>query len=155
MSPRRRWRRRIPWKPLSFPTSRASIKGAAPQKMGFAKDGLVLRLTPGDKVAAMAARLHGVLVLTSTDGSIQALNVDAPPGPVPDAADFGESGAAAATSRLWLALSFRLSGRADPQCHALCAADPGDEGAGAGGPWRPQHREAAREGFAYSAGRDR
>ena len=44
MSPRPRWRRRIRWTPASFPTSPASSKAARAQTMGFAKDGLVLRL---------------------------------------------------------------------------------------------------------------
>src|SRR5258708_6045251 len=63
-----------------FPATAGAIKNAPPQLVGYAKDGLVLRLMPGAKVANP---LQGLLVLTSSDGSIQALAVRPPPGPVP------------------------------------------------------------------------
>jgi thiol:disulfide interchange protein DsbD len=136
-----------------FPDKPGIVKGSAPQKMGFTKDGLVLRLTPGDKAAAMGGALSGVLVLKSSDGSIQALNVDAPSGPVPDA--FGSqttSDAAAGGITLWIAiLSAFLGGlilNAMP-CVLPILAMKAFALAGHGG---GQHREAAREGFAYSAG---
>ena len=136
-----------------FPDKPGIVKGSAPQKMGFTKDGLVLRLTPGDKAAAMGGALTGVLVLKSSDGSIQALNVDAPSGPVPDA--FGSQGtgdAAAGGITLWIAiLSAFLGGmilNAMP-CVLPILAMKALALAGHGG---GQHREAAREGFAYSAG---
>ncbi len=65
-----------------FPAASGMIKNAAPQLVGYAQDGLVLRLAPGRKVGGV---LEGLLVLTSTDGSIQALEVSAQPGPVPPA----------------------------------------------------------------------
>ncbi len=134
-----------------FPDKPGIVKGSAPQKMGFTKDGLVLRLTPGDKAAATAGALTGVLVLKSSDGSIQALKVDAPSGPVPDA--FGpqtQSGADGIT--LWIAiLSAFLGGiilNAMPCVLPILAMKAlALAGHGSG-----QHREAAREGFAYSAG---
>ena len=98
----------------------------------------------------MAGALQGVLVLKSSDGSVQALTVDAPPGRCRAAG--GDSGAAAGDITLLARLAFRLPGRADPQCDALRAADPGDEGAGAGGHGGRHQSEAAREGFAYAAG---
>ena len=69
------------------------VKGPAPQTMGFARDGLVLRMTPGKVIANKGGALEGVLVLASSDGSAQALQVKALPGPVPEA-DFatGENG---------------------------------------------------------------
>src|SRR6185437_14542954 len=83
------------------------IKNAAPQLVGYAKDGMVLRLTPGDKANGT---LQGLLVLTGTDGSTQALEVSVPPGPVP-AVEFS---APAATSdgdlSLWAALAFAFLG---------------------------------------------
>ena len=42
-------------------------------------------MAPGAKAAALKDELQGVLVLTSSDGSMQALNVDAPVGAVPAA----------------------------------------------------------------------
>src|SRR3954469_23487088 len=65
-----------------FPAASGIIKNAAPQLVGYAKDGMVLRLTPGPKAGGS---LQGLLVLTGADGSTQALEVSAPPGPVPPA----------------------------------------------------------------------
>jgi thiol:disulfide interchange protein DsbD len=136
-----------------FPDKSGIVKGAAPQKMGFTKDGLVLRLMPGDKAAAMGGTLTGVLVLKSSDGSIQALNVSAPAGPVPDA--FGSQGAddtAVSGITLWIAILFAFLGgiilNAMP-CVLPILAMKAFALAGHGG---GQHREAARESFAYSAG---
>jgi DsbC/DsbD-like thiol-disulfide interchange protein/cytochrome c biogenesis protein CcdA len=70
-----------------FPARAGIIKNAAPQLVGYAKDGLVLRLTPGNKVNGL---LEGLLVLTSSDGSTQALEVSVPPGSVPPA-EFGSA----------------------------------------------------------------
>ncbi|HEX4177438.1 MAG TPA: protein-disulfide reductase DsbD domain-containing protein, partial [Rhizomicrobium sp.] len=87
-----------------FPAASGAIKNAAPQQVGYAKDGLVLRLTPG---ATVKAPLEGLLVLTSTDGSTQALDVTVPQGAVP-AADFSDSGSGDIS--LWLALVFAFVG---------------------------------------------
>jgi thiol:disulfide interchange protein DsbD len=92
-----------------YPLDTGMVKGAAPQRMGFAPDGLVLRLTPGNKApdskGATATALNGVLVLTGRDGTVQALNVKAGPGAVP-AADFSrtDEAGAADTLPLWLAM---------------------------------------------------
>jgi thiol:disulfide interchange protein DsbD len=88
-----------------FPARAGIIKNAAPQLVGYAKDGLVLRLSPGNKVSGL---LEGLLVLTSTDGSTQALEVSVPPGPVPSA-EFGSS-AASGDLNLWLAIAFAFLG---------------------------------------------
>jgi thiol:disulfide interchange protein len=87
-----------------FPAVTGAIKNAAPQLVGYAKDGLVLRLTPG---ANVKAPLEGLLVLTSTDGSTQALDVSVPQGAVPPA-DF--SGSDGGDISLWLALVFAFVG---------------------------------------------
>ena len=87
-----------------FPATAGIIKNAAPQLVGYTKDGLVLRLTPGPKVGGV---LEGLVVLTSSDGSIQALDVSVPPGPVPPA-EFGT--AASGELNLWLAILFALAG---------------------------------------------
>lgn len=79
-------------------------KGVWPQETGFAQSGLVQRLQPGPKLKGGA--LAGVLVLTSADGSVQALNVNAMPGAVPDVA-VGSGGNAVG---LLLALGFAFLG---------------------------------------------
>ena len=87
-----------------FPAVTGAIKNAAPQLVGYAKDGLVLRLTPGKKAGGL---LEGLLVLTSSDGSTQALDVSAPLGPVPPATfTTGDSG----DLSLWLAIVFAFIG---------------------------------------------
>jgi thiol:disulfide interchange protein DsbD len=88
-----------------FPGRTGLIRNAAPQLVGYAKDGLVLRLAPGKKAGGL---LDGLLVLTSSDGSVQALEVAAPPGPVP-AATF-ESAPASGDLTLWLAIAFAFVG---------------------------------------------
>ncbi|OAI42414.1 hypothetical protein AYO42_02590 [Rhizomicrobium sp. SCGC AG-212-E05] len=89
-----------------FPARPGLIKNPAPQLVGYAKDGLVLRLTPGNKVAAP---LEGLLVIkSSSDESVQALEVNASPGVVP-AAEF-PAVAAEGDLTLWLAILFALLG---------------------------------------------
>jgi thiol:disulfide interchange protein DsbD len=87
-----------------FPATSGSIKNAAPQLVGYSTDGMVLRLVPG---ANVKAPLEGLLVLTSTDGSTQALEVSAPQGPVPPAEFPGNEGGALG---LWVALLFAFAG---------------------------------------------
>ena len=65
-----------------FPSQPGEIRDIAPQALGFAKDGPVLRLEAGSKLHKV---LDGVLVLTSADKSVQALRVHALPGIVPPA----------------------------------------------------------------------
>src|SRR5579871_2462307 len=75
-----------------FPLESGMVKAPSPQLMGFSGDGLVLRMTPGKALARKRGVLEGVLVLNSTDGSTQALQVKALPGAVPPAAfDSGAS----------------------------------------------------------------
>jgi thiol:disulfide interchange protein DsbD len=85
-----------------FPAATGTVVDAAPQSFGLAKNGLVVDLKPGDKLAQMKA-LSGVLVLTSSDGSVQALQVHATPGAVPAANTGGEFS-------IWLALAFAALG---------------------------------------------
>jgi len=125
-----------------FPARAGIVKNAAPQLVGYAKDGLVLRLTPGPKVSGS---LEGLIVITSTDGATQALDVSVPPGPVPPA-DF--AGAASGDLNLWLAILFALAGglilNVMPcvlpilAMKALSVASHGSEG--------------RKESFAYTAG---
>ena len=81
-----------------FPLKPHVISDAAPQRLGFADNGLVLRLVPHKQFVDSKAALEGVLVLTSADASVQALNVSALPGAIP-AVDFSE------TSQLGFALA--------------------------------------------------
>jgi thiol:disulfide interchange protein DsbD len=126
-----------------FPASSGVIKNPAPQLVGYAKDGLVLRLTPGPKAKGT---LEGLLLLVGTDGSTQALDVSVPPGPVP-AANFSAPAGGGDLS-LWLALAFAFLGglilNVMPcvlpilAMKALALADHGARGRG--------------ESFAYAAG---
>jgi len=127
-----------------FPARSGVIKNAAPQLVGYAKDGLVLRLTPGTKVTAP---VEGLLVLTGTDGSTQAMKVSAPQGVVP-AADFPAPATESGDLTLWLAIAFAFLGglilNVMPcvlpilAMKALALARHGDEGRG--------------ESFAYAVG---
>ncbi|MDR3454205.1 MAG: thioredoxin family protein, partial [Rhodoferax sp.] len=85
-----------------FPATSGEVTDAAKQSFGLAKDGLVLSLAPGGKMAGLKS-LSGVLVLTSADHSVQALQVQAAPGAVPEAAMGG-------TVSIWLALVFAALG---------------------------------------------
>ncbi len=85
-----------------FPARSGLVKDVAPQTLDFADDGVVLRMTPGQKLGNM---LDGVLVLTSADNSVQALQVMAHPGEVPSARFEG-----AVTLTLVWALLFALVG---------------------------------------------
>jgi thiol:disulfide interchange protein DsbD len=76
---------KVQWKDVSFfPSVEGAVEGMAPQSLGVADGGLVLRLTR-PKGAKPLKALSGVVVMTSADGSVQALNVDAAPGAVPSA----------------------------------------------------------------------
>jgi thiol:disulfide interchange protein DsbD len=92
-----------------FPLADGMVKNTAPQTVGFAPDGLVLRLTPGKTIAKKGGALDGVLVLTSSDGSVQALSVHALPGPVP-AASFERGADAHADTGFLLSLFFAFLG---------------------------------------------
>jgi thiol:disulfide interchange protein/DsbC/DsbD-like thiol-disulfide interchange protein len=128
-----------------FPMSGREIKSTAPQTLGFTNDGLLLTLTPSRKFNP-GSPLVGVLVLTSADGSIQALNVDARAGVVPRPALF------ASDMTFVLALLFALLGGVIlnlmpcvlPILAMKALAVASHAGAG---------RKAIRsEGFAYGAG---
>ncbi len=92
-----------------FPLADGMVKNTAPQTVGFTPDGLVLQLTPGKAIAKKGGALDGVLVLTSSDGSVQALAVHALPGPVP-AASFASGSTDHADIGLLLSLAFAFLG---------------------------------------------
>lgn len=89
-----------------FPASEGVIAGTAPQERGASSKGLVLRLTPA-KNGKTPKTLDGVLVLTSGDGSVQALDIAAKPGLVPSV-DFSSS--QSTDGGLVLSLVFALIG---------------------------------------------
>ena len=64
-----------------FPLTSGLIKNAAPQRTGYATDGLVLRMTRGAKPVPQT--VEGILVLTAADGTEQAVTVKAAAGAVP------------------------------------------------------------------------
>jgi thiol:disulfide interchange protein DsbD len=131
-----------------FPLEQGDIVGMAPQKFTPAKGGLVLRLASGPKAAALKT-LAGVVVLTSSDGSVQALDVNASLGFVPQAnfasADSNDIGLA------W-ALLFALAGglilNLMPCVLPILAMKALSVASKAGA----DKREAAREGLSYGAG---
>ncbi|HWY63401.1 MAG TPA: thioredoxin family protein [Rhizomicrobium sp.] len=134
-----------------FPLKSGLIKGPAPQQMGFAEGGLVLRLTP-DKAQDIGGMLQGVLVMKSSDGSVQALSVDAPPGPVPAVNFSGGAPAASTDISLLLAIAFAFLGglilNAMP-CVLPILAMKALALAGHAG---KDKNAAAQEGFSYATG---
>jgi thiol:disulfide interchange protein DsbD len=127
-----------------FPARAGLVQDAAPQSFGFAKDGLVIRLAQGTKLATLGV-LDGVLVLTSADKSVQALEIHALPGSVPNASGAADIG-------LTLALAFALLGGLIlnvmpcvlPVLAMKALALAGHAGA--------DRRHARAESFCYSAG---
>ena len=123
-----------------FPARSGLVQDAAAQSFDVAKDGLVVRLAPGSRLAKLGV-LDGVLVLTSADKSVQALEVHALPGAVPG----GSMGLA-------LAIAFALLGGLIlnimpcvlPVLAMKALALAGHAGA--------DRRHARVESFSYSAG---
>ena len=121
-------------------------KGVWTQDASYGRAGLVLGLQPGPTLKQKGGALEGVLVLTSADGSAQALNVHALPGEVPTAGP-----ASSATMELWLALLFAFAGglilNLMPCVLPILAMKALALAAHAG-----DGRHAAREGLAYGIG---
>jgi thiol:disulfide interchange protein/DsbC/DsbD-like thiol-disulfide interchange protein len=130
------------------------VDGDAKQTLDFTKDGLILHLAPASKVAKIGGALTGVLVLKSSDGSIQALTVNAPPGSVPGAITGSDASVAGASVdiTLWVAILSAFIGglilNAMPCVLPILAMKALALAKHSGG----EHKEAAREGSAYSAG---
>ena len=126
---------------MFFPASANEIKaGVAPQTVRYANDGLLLSMQPPKKPST--GSLKGLLVLTSADGSVQALTADASLGAVP----------AAGGMELWFALLFAFLGGLILNlmpCVLPILAMKALALAGHGG---GEGRHAAREGLAYGIG---
>ncbi|MGD0142696.1 MAG: thioredoxin family protein [Rhizomicrobium sp.] len=131
-----------------FPLEQGDIVGMAPQRFAPARGGLVLQLAAGKKASALKT-LEGVVVLTSADGSVQALDVKAAPGAVPSANFADDDGN---DIGLALALLFALAGglilNLMPCVLPILAMKALSVASKAGA----DKREAAREGMAYGAG---
>ena len=133
-----------------FPEESNILDGDAEQKPDFTKDGLILRLKLASKTTKVAGPLAGVLVLKSSDGSTQALNISASSRPMPDAAVSSDEADAGVTLLVAILSAFvgGLILNAMPCVLPILAmkalALVGHNGRGQG--------EASREGLAYSAG---
>jgi thiol:disulfide interchange protein len=131
-----------------YPFAEGGISGIADQKFASVQDGLELRMRPGKKAHNLKS-LEGVVVLTSADGSVQALQVSAAPGAVPPANFPDDSGS---DLGLPLALLFALVGglilNLMPCVLPILAMKALSVASTAGA----DRREASREGFAYGAG---
>ncbi len=128
-----------------FPASPGAIDGAAPQSLGFTGGGLVLRLKPGGK---LKGPLEGVLVLTSSDGSVQALDVKATPGAVPPT----QFEAAGSGLGLGFALLFAFLGGLILNVMPCVLPVLAMKALGIAGKAHVHKSEAAREGLAYGIG---
>ncbi|HEY5336638.1 MAG TPA: thioredoxin family protein, partial [Rhizomicrobium sp.] len=132
-----------------YPAEEGVVAGMAPQQLGTADGGLVLRLTRA-KDAKAPKEVAGVLVLTSSDGSVQALDVKAAPGAVPSAT-FAATGDAENTG-LVAALLFALLGGLILNLMPCVLPILAMKALAIAGTAHGNRREAAREGFAYGAG---
>jgi thiol:disulfide interchange protein len=129
-----------------FPFEEGALKTSAQQKFGEAQSGLVLRLVRAAKAKPLHS-LGGVLVLTSGDGSIQALTANAAPGVVPAVEfpdDNGITGALAFLFAFLGGLILNLMPCVLPilAMKALAVASHANA----------DHGEAAQEGLSYGAG---
>ncbi len=129
-----------------FPFDEGFVKTGAKQGLGRAQSGLVLRLTPNAKAKSLRT-LDGVVVLTSSDGSVQALSVNAVPGAVPSA-EFPEENGLSGVLALLFAFLGGLILNLMPCVLPILAMKALAVASNA----RASHGEAAREGLSYGAG---
>ncbi|HSZ11273.1 MAG TPA: protein-disulfide reductase DsbD domain-containing protein [Rhizomicrobium sp.] len=129
-----------------FPLTQDTINDEAAQKLGFASRGLAMRLAPGRKIAS-AKHLDGVLVLTSSDGSVKALSIHASLGAVPEVDFANENNLGIALALLFAfigGLILNLMPCVLPVLAMKAFAIASTSGA--------HPKDAAREGFAYGIG---
>ncbi|MGN6515684.1 MAG: protein-disulfide reductase DsbD family protein [Rhizomicrobium sp.] len=131
-----------------FPEAEGVISGMAPQQRGASSKGLVLRLTP-TKNARMPKALSGVLVLTSADNTVQALDIDARPGAVPSV-HFRASGNA--SRGLVLSILFALIGGLILNLMPCVLPILAMKALAVANHAHGHKQVALREGFAYGAG---
>jgi thiol:disulfide interchange protein len=130
-----------------FPLTSGTIMDFAPQSFAAATNGLLLHLKPTKK-PKIGTALTGVAVLTSADGSVQALNVAAKPGPVPQT----QPGGASTQTSLPLALLFALLGGLILNLMPCVLPVLAMKALALANSAHMDRREAARESFAYGAG---
>jgi thiol:disulfide interchange protein DsbD len=129
-----------------FPAREGIVDGMAAQQRGTTNDGLVLRVAKA-KNGKTPKVLPGVLVLTSADGTVQALSVNAKLGVVPGA-DFGST----EDSGLLVALLFALVGGLILNLMPCVLPILAMKALAIAGQAHGDKREARREGFAYGIG---
>ncbi len=129
-----------------FPAQEGIVEGMAPQLRATSSEGLMLQLARS-KGGKVPKTLNGVLVLTSQDGSVQALDVSAAPGPMPSA-DFG----AAEDGGLLLAVLFALLGGLILNLMPCVLPILAMKALAIAGQAHGDKREARAEGFAYGIG---
>jgi thiol:disulfide interchange protein len=130
-----------------FPGEEGLVLGPAPQQIGTAATGVVLRLKP-DAKAKRATALSGVLVLTSSDGSVQALDVNATPGAVPSA----QFGTATPDAGLLLSILFAFLGGLILNLMPCVLPILAMKALAIASKAHAEKGAAAREGFSYGAG---
>jgi thiol:disulfide interchange protein DsbD len=130
-----------------YPAIEGVVEGMAPRQLGMADGGIVLRLQP-PKDAKLPKTVAGVLVLTSADGSVQALDVKASPGAVPSAQFGGGEGDTSFAAALLFALVGGLILNLMPCVLPILAM----KALAIAGTAHGDRREARNEGFAYGIG---
>jgi len=131
-----------------FPLAADAIVDFAPQTFAPASNGLVLHLKPA-KTPKLGAALDGVVVLTSADGSVQALSIAATPGPVPNTSS-AEANANGLT--LLAALLFAVLGGIILNLMPCVLPVLAIKALALANSAHGERREATRESFAYGAG---
>ncbi|HEX3808157.1 MAG TPA: protein-disulfide reductase DsbD domain-containing protein [Rhizomicrobium sp.] len=133
-----------------FPAAAGEVKDFAPQTAGTASGGLVLRMTPGEKSKSIKS-LTGVLVLTSSDGSVRALNVNAAPGEVPQA-NFSNTGSESGDMTWLAAIAFAFLGGLILNLMPCVLPILAMKALAIASKVGADKREAAHEGLGYGAG---
>ncbi len=129
-----------------FPLTARDVRMSAPQSFMVTRDGIVLDLVPAKKFRS-DRELTGVLVLTSRDGSVQALKVSAREGVVPQTEFMSEAGMTVPLALLFAVLGgliLNLMPCVLPVLAMKALALANQSGA--------QRHEASAEGWAYGAG---
>ncbi|HEY8950102.1 MAG TPA: protein-disulfide reductase DsbD domain-containing protein [Rhizomicrobium sp.] len=129
-----------------FPAEEGIVNGMAAQQRAVADNGLVLRLTKA-KSGKTPKILSGVLVLTSADGTVQALDIAAHPGVVP-AANFSTTDDGGLLAAILFALIGGLILNLMPCVLPILAMKALALANQAHG----EKEHARRDGFAYGAG---
>jgi thiol:disulfide interchange protein DsbD len=129
-----------------FPAEEGIVDGMAAQRRAVADNGLVLRLAKA-KDSKTPKTLSGVLVLTSADGTVQALDVSAQPGAVPRA-NFGTADDSGLLAAIFFALVGGLILNLMPCVLPILAMKAMAIANQAHG----EKAHARRDGFAYGAG---